>query len=123
MAEIKRMRNILMLITSVRVKIHLNLYERCFTLFLNSCEFSSRFGFLLIIKSNILGLVCYEMLQKSQILKPKVSCCIKSQCNNESRMNSYTLCEELWLKKSRLLGLNIITSLSRICSKNMLSLV
>ena len=38
---------------SVRVKIQLNLYERCFTVLLNSCEFSSRFGFLLDLKATI----------------------------------------------------------------------
>ena len=53
MVKIKRMRNILMLITSVRVKIQLNLYERCFTVFLNSCEFSSRFGFLFYFELEI----------------------------------------------------------------------
>ena len=46
MSEIKRMRNILMLITSVGVKIQL--YE-C-QVFLNSCGFSSRFGFLLLVR-------------------------------------------------------------------------
>ena len=48
MSEIKRMRNILMIITFVGVKIQLNLYE-C-QVFLNSCEFSSRFGFLLLVR-------------------------------------------------------------------------
>ena len=47
--EFTRMRKILMLMTSVRVKIQLNLYERCFTVFLNSCEFPSLFGFLFFI--------------------------------------------------------------------------